>query len=485
MKKWRTEELKKIKSSIPQFFNSPFLLAFFFGICATLTLPPFYLFPLVIPAYGGLFWLLGKVLTRRAALAIGFFWGWGFYITGLYWFVIALMTDPDKFAWLIPLALFALTAVIALYTALFALLYAHVRRSGIAGAFVFAAFWTVVEFARGNLFGGFPWNLGGYVFAGSDASIQLSSLVGVYGLTFVTVFIGALSVADRRTAVLFWLLVCAGVVWGAGRVETAPRDFVEGVKLRLVQAGIQQPHKWDPTRQMEGLQAHVELAASEGIEGITHIIWPETAVPYILRDHSTLAIRLGQTLLPNQHLITGALREAEDSVTNSITVINAEGNIVGNYDKHRLVPFGEFLPLRPLIPAWLETPVGMTDMAAGDGAKTLDWPGLPSVSPLICYEVIFPADAVRRSTRPGWLLSVTNDAWFGNSTAPYQHLAAARMRAVEQGLPMVRAANTGISAVYDAYGREVARIPLNEKGFVDAGLPSPSQNRTVYTRWLP
>ena len=247
---------------------------------------------------------------------------------------------------------------------------------------------------------------------------------------------------------------------------------MEGVKLRLVQANIQQHHKWNPARQMEGLRAYVALTQSEGIESITHIIWPETAVPYALAADSTLVKRLGMTLLPHQHLITGALQIEDEQVFNALVDINAKGAIVGQYHKHKLVPFGEFLPLRPLIPDALETPVGMRDMAAGEGVQTLSWPNLPPVSPLICYEVIFPELAARKDMRPAWLLSVTNDAWFGASTGPYQHLAAARMRAVEQGLPMVRVANTGITAVYDAYGREIARIPLNTSGVVDIGLPA-------------
>ena len=274
------------------------------------------------------------------------------------------------------------------------------------------------------------------------------------------------------------------MAWGTWRAASAPHEFVENVTLRLVQPNILQHHKWNPELQMEGLRRLIDISGSPGIEHVTHIIWPETAVPYVLQEHSTLALRLGEVLLPNQHLITGALRASGEDFTNNIAVINPRGGIVGGYDKHKLVPFGEFLPLRWLIPDALETPVGMRDMSAGEGVQTLRWPSLPPVSPLICYEVIFPDLAARADDRPSWLLSITNDAWFGTSTAPYQHLAAARMRAVEQGLPMVRVANTGITAVYDAYGREVVHIPLNKEGFVDVRLPKESQNGTLYSRSL-
>lgn len=460
-------------------YAHPNLLPFLLGVSATLTLPPFYLFPLVIAAYGGLYALLVRAQSMKSAAKTGFFWGWGFYMSGLYWFVIALMTDPEKFAWLIPPALFALTAVIALYTTLFATLFyiiqVKLRSSVLRSVLAFAILWTMIEYARGHMFGGFPWNLGGYVFAASDASIQLASITGAYGLTFITIFLGAIVVAHKHAAKICWSVLLVTIAWGAYRAETAPREFVPNVRLRLVQAGIQQQHKWDPALQMAGLRKHQMLTRAPGIERITHIIWPETAVPYILEKGSGLAMQLGFSLFPGQHLITGALRAEGDNITNSIAVVNHQGDIVGHYDKHKLVPFGEFLPLRWLIPDALETPVGMQDLAAGKGLETLEWPGLPPVSPLICYEVIFPGEAARRDKKPQWLLSVTNDAWFGESTAPYQHLAMARMRAVEEGLPMVRVANTGITAVYDAYGREIARIPLNEKSYIDVGLPKPAK----------
>lgn len=464
------------------------LLAMLMGLCATLTLPPFYLFPLAVPAYGGLFILLTQATTRKRAIADGFFWGWGFFISGLYWFCIALLTEPEKFAWLIPFALFALTALIALFTAFFAAVFFQIRRWGIIGALLFATLWTLVEYGRGHLFSGFPWNLAGYAFNASDMSLQLSSVVGVYGLTFLAVLFSVCCVLGKRAVMGVAVSVICISAWGGYRLQQYPTQFVEGVALRLVQAGIEQHHKWNPELQMQGLREHVLLTQSEGIEAITHVIWPETAVPYVLRENSTLARRLGESLHPEQILIAGALRVEESdedySLFNAIMVMDAKGDVVGHYDKHKLVPFGEFLPLRSWIPEGWKTPVGDRDFAAGAGYETLEWAGLPPVTPLICYEVIFPALAVGGVPRPEWLLSVTNDAWFGRSTAPYQHLAMARMRAVEQGIPMVRVANTGISAVFDAYGREMGRIDLGKKGVLDIKLPAPSQNRTVYRRLL-
>ena len=512
------------------------LLMFLCDACAAFTLPPFYLFPLLIIAYGGLFYALMRVTTVqedsvqedsvkgasvKKAANIGFFWSWGFHIFGLYWFTIALLTEPEKFAWLIPFALFGLTAVIALYTMVFAIVFhyilsyarsyarqifpqsALIQKSALIqnhsfnlfSALLFALLFTASEYARGNLLSGFPWNLGGYVFAVSDASIQLASIFGIYGLTFIAVFLGAVCFVSKKAAFGCWLLLACGISWGAWRAETAPRDFVPDVKLRLVQANIQQHHKWNGALQMQGLRKHIALSHSAGYETVTHIIWPETAIPYIVHDNSILARRLGAELLPGQYLISGALRANAEGVTNSIVAIDNKGEIKGQYDKRKLVPFGEFLPLRFIIPAWLETPVGISDLASGSGQRISSWPGLPDLLPLICYEVIFPQLAFSQmeseyddeksgttvKSRASWLLSLTNDAWFGTSSAPYQHLAMARMRAVEQGLPLVRVANSGISAVFDAYGREVAVIGLNSEGFVDVFLPLPSRNRTFFS----
>ncbi len=237
--------------------------------------------------------------------------------------------------------------------------------------------------------------------------------------------------------------------------------------LRLVQANISQPHKWDPRLQLQGLRQYVHLMQSPGLENVTHIIWPETAVPYAIEAGSPLARDLGGSIPAGKFLITGALRldgkEDDFKIWNSLVALDHNGGIVGSYDKYRLVPFGEFLPLRSILPkAWL-TPVGDKDFSRGPGAQTLELPGFPAISPLICYEGIFPGAVIDESHRPQLLLNVTNDAWFGMSTGPHQHFEMSRMRAVEQAIPLVRVANTGISAIVDSYGR-VAALPLRHAG---------------------
>ena len=468
-------------------------LAFVLGICATLTLAPFYIFPLIIPAYAGLFLLVSGANSKKRAFADGFWWVWGFYITGLYWFCIALLTDAEKFAWAIPFALFGLTAIIAIYPALACLVfYSRPPRTkcGVTSVIAFSLIWLIVEYARGHLFSGFPWNLAGYAFGFSDISLQLASVLGAYGLTFFTVLLGVSFATIRTNRILAfctWGLFAVALFWGNYRLNNALTGEETGAVLRLVQANVSQPNKWQPALMRQGLEEYIDLTNSASLERVTHVIWPETATPYVLRSNTPLTHHLGAVLPANTKLITGALRAddlGEDyNIFNSLVMLDNSGEIIGNYDKHALVPFGEFIPLRFLIPKSLKLPVGDKDFSRGQGAKTLNWSGLPPLSPLICYEGIFPEYAVEKGgkNRPEWLLNVTNDAWFGMSSGPYQHFQMARMRAVEQGLPLVRVANTGITAYIDEYGRIKAQIPLGTKGFVDVSLRKSTLNGTIYS----
>ncbi len=470
--------------------------AFACGVLATLTLPPFFFFPLLIPAFGGLYWLIDRALSPRRAFADGWWWGWGFSISGLYWFTIALLTDPEKFAWLIPFALFALTAVIAVYHGVACLLFKITRCRGIAGIFVFSVIWMLVEYARGHLFTGFPWNLAGYSFTCCDALLQLASLVGMYGLTWFAVFLGAVPIVWLDAAISrkkIWAvigvsygLLLGGALWGTNelRHETA---YVPDVKLRLVQANIQQRQKWEPGYQMQGVKEYVRLTQSPGLENITHVIWPETAVPFALKNDSPLSRLLGAAMPKPALLITGSLRtegsEKDWKLFNSIVAVDHQGRVAGSYDKNKLVPFGEFIPFRNFIPASWLMPVGAKDFSSGPGAATFHWQGLPPVEPLICYEVIFPEFVKASDTRPEWLLNLTNDAWFGNSSGPYQHMHMARARAVELGVPLVRVSNSGVTIVTDAFGRILSQIGLQEQGVLDTPLPKARADDTVYVRY--
>jgi apolipoprotein N-acyltransferase len=277
-------------------------------------------------------------------------------------------------------------------------------------------------------------------------------------------------------------------LWGAHRLGSGAHDDTAGVRLRLVQPNIAQTLKWQPEQLRANFQRHLELAREPSAQTPTVVIWPETAVPFVLEEEPEVRQVMAWATPPGGLTISGALaRDEQKRIYNSLLALDAKGQVVARFDKFHLVPFGEYVPLRRFIPFKGLAQVGGAGFGSGPGPRTVAFPGaapgLPAASPLICYEVIFPDEVVDPAgPRPGWLLNVTNDGWFGHTAGPHQHLAIARVRSVEQGLPLARAANTGISAVVDPYGRVVASLPLGEMGVVDANLPAPLAP-TFYSRW--
>jgi apolipoprotein N-acyltransferase len=465
-------------------------LAALCGVLAVGALPPLYIVPLLIPAFTGLLWLMRGVASRWGAFGTGWAFGFGYFVAGLYWVTEALLTDPEKFGWMVPIAVPALAAGMAIYIGL-AVLAAHLTRMrGVALVLVFAAAWSAAEWLRGIALTGFPWNPAGTVWAFSHVTMQSASVVGVYGLGLVTVLAAAMPAVLgwqgrrrwRPVAAAFGVLALFMVVGGARLFGPDP-GTVPGVHLRIVQANIAQSHKWRRDLRVAHLERHLKLTRAPGIKKITHVIWPETAAPFFLSIDAPARDAVASVAPRNGLVITGAVRRTARpplKFWNSLHAIDARGRLVGSYDKHHLVPFGEYVPLRRYLPV-KKIAGGDTEFSRGPGAVTLTLPGLPPVSPLICYEAIFPGAVVAPGTpRPAWLLNITNDAWFGTSAGPHQHLAAARFRAVEEGLPLVRAANTGISAVFDAHGRTVARLGLGRTGVLDAPLPRKLATRTIF-----
>lgn len=465
------------------------------GICLTLAMPPVFLLPMVWIAYAGLIWLLRGCRTGREAFAVGWWFGFGHHVTGLYWVSISLLVEPEKFAWLIPFAVSLIPAVLAVYIGLISWLIHRSRLRGWAKAGLLAFAWVVTEWVRGWLFTGFPWNPVGSVWSFSDTMIQVAALGGIYGLGFLTVMVAALPacmvdvLAEKGRQYMMLagalVMVLGQAGYGIWRLSGAEEGTVPGVMLRLVQGNIPQDQKWSKQARFNVLETHLRLSRAPAERPVTHVIWSESAIPFLLNPDSPLLETLAEAVPEDGVLLTGVVRSEGERYYNSVEAVDENGRIIAAYDKRHLVPFGEYIPLRNWLPLPIERIAhGMGDFAEGKGGSLLFLPNVPPTRPLICYEAIFPdevSDGVD-DIRPRWLLNVTNDAWFGRSSGPYQHLQSARLRAIEQGVPLVRVANTGISVVTDAYGRVQAMLPLGVAGVLDVPLPESLQYPTVFSR---
>jgi apolipoprotein N-acyltransferase len=491
------------------------LLGFLAGAVGALAMPRFGVLPALALSLTPAIWLLdgcakagpSKGAGLRTAALIGWFWGFGYFVAGLWWLGAAFLVEADQFAWALPFGVLGLPALLAFFPA-FGFFLARVLWTPDATRILAFAFGlTVSEWLRGHLFTGFPWNNPGMALGQNLWLMQSASVVGLYGLTVLAVGIGAAPalLGTGRTTRERWAapgLAMAALVglagFGAARVPSAPVPDVENVRLRIMQPNLPQDAKFNPRNRDAIMRRYLTLSGSlnrdgKGLSGTTHVIWPESAFPFLLhRDAGSLA-QIGALLEPGSLLITGAARmddplpgEAVGKFFNAIQVIDDRGGILQSYDKVHLVPFGEYVPkfLDRAIRAaglrqFVQIPGGFEPSAS---RSTLAVPGLPPVAATICYEAIFPGEILPDGPRSSLILNVTNDAWFGQTPGPYQHFAQARLRAVEEGLPLVRAANTGISAVVDPFGRIVDSLPLGIEGVLDSGLPV-AISPTVHTRF--
>jgi apolipoprotein N-acyltransferase len=470
-------------------------LAFMLGVGAAAALPPVDLTPLLALVFPSLLWLDDGSLGPWASFRLGWVFGFGFFLAGLYWIAAALFVDIDRFWWLVPFAAAGLPAGFALYIGLALLAtrivanYLHLPTT--ARIFAFAITWSAAEWARGHALTGLPWNLLGYAWSGGfpGALVVLQSVAwfGIYGLSFVTILAASLPAAlgvpstapmsaARRwaPAIVAGLLILVPAIAGAIRLETMP-TVLTGTWLRLVQPSIPQSLKWLPTAAQADFRRLLDLSAAPTAHPLAAVIWPEAATPFLLGRDAAARQAIAAIVPRGGYLITGALRANPppgpvDEVWNSIEALDDRGAIVAHYDKAHLVPFGEYVPLRHWLP-FKKITAGSMDLSAGPGPQTIVLPGFPPFAALICYEAIFPGAIVDESDRPAWMLNVTNDAWYGRSSGPFQHFAIARTRAVEEGLPLVRIADNGISGVVDPAGRVLARTGLDAVGYVDTALP--------------
>lgn len=479
-------------------------VAFAGGAAGALAFAPFYVLPLLAVAFSMIILQLDGVAAEekplRTAFATGWWFGFGQFLVGLYWLALSFFVQADEFAWMAPFALFGMPAFLALFSATAAALAMRFWRDDWRRIVVFALAWSILEYARGHVLTGLPWNLSGQALAGTAVGSQTAAYYGAYGLSFIAILLFAapatglgrgLSIPERTRGLVVSIVGFAALfAIGAVRLAAPGPGVYEDIFLRVVQPSISQREKIDPKLWSRNIARHLALSEGPIPEGArAYVIWPENSAPYVSEVKSALEA-VSHSLPESAVLIAGTVRRETDATGreryyNSIAVIPETPTgrrAVAFYDKHHLVPFGEYLPFKGVLRA-----VGLAQLAPyddgfspGPGPQTMSAGG-PPFAPLVCYEAIFPGALYPRGNRPDWLLTVTNDAWFGDSSGPRQHLDQARLRSIETGLPMARAANTGVSAVIDAKGRYVRTLPLYKAGRIDAFLPKPL-SPTLYAR---
>ncbi len=430
--------------------------------------------------FGGLALFLAA-RTWRGAFVTGWAFGTGHFAVALFWIVEPFLVDVARHGWMAPFALVFLAGGLALFWgAAFAAGRAAGGPAGWAGALALA------ELARGYVLTGFPWALPGYIWTDSGA-LQWAAVTGPHGLTFVTLALVAATWAALARAPAPWLLAAplpflVFAVSGAA-LAPPPQDLAGRPIVRLVQPNAPQSEKWDPDRVIEFYRRQLGYTAAPGDPAPDLTVWPESAIAWPLDIAEPVLAEIA-AVANGTPVVLGLNRREDGRWFNSLVVVDETGQVAQLYDKHHLVPFGEYIPLGQVTRL-----LGLQSFAArdgygyspGPGPRLLDLPGIGPTLPLICYEAIFPQDVRAAPARPDLLLQITNDAWFGEISGPYQHLAQARVRAVEQGLPLVRVANTGVSAVIDPAGRILSELPLGEAGFVDHPVPAP-RPPTLYAR---
>ncbi len=466
-------------------------LSFACGAGLVFALPPLGFWPLIFILYPVLYWRLAGAENWRGAFATGWLFGFGQFLFGLYWLGAAFLVEAERYLWLMPLAVALLPAGLALFYAAAFALWFWVREklnlfTACGQVYLFIFVLSLADYARGHVLTGLPWNLSGMALLSWLPLAQSASLWGIYGLSVLAVWFGCLVLFGRKYIghSLAVLAVFVGLaVFGVMRLSM-PTKFHDSVALRIVQPAIEQKHKWHPAHRQKIIASYFALTTQAAARPPDFVVWPETALPLALAEEAALRGRIGESLPQNTVLVTGSVRRKYETgkvqTFNSLLVLK-HGAVVGAYDKTHLVPFGEYLPLQNFLESMgLEQLTQLRGgFSAGAERKNLTVQGF-TFAPLICYEIIFPARL--NAPRPDMLLNVTNDAWFGHTIGPHQHFAQSRMRSIETGLPLIRAANTGISALIDGKGRVLAALPLGQSGVLDTALPA-AEPATIYARY--
>ncbi len=461
---------------------------------------PFYLFPLLAISFPLLLLALPRAGRLWTAYAYGWYFGFGQFFTGLIWIATAFEVDDRYPATAGYLAVGGLAIVLAIFSGLATAAFwksfhtKDPKKHALPMILSFVVIWSLSEWMRGHAFTGFPWNLTGYVWGFSDIMLQTTALWGIYGLGVFTLFLALIpylliqlpTKPGYRMMGVAVIMVGGMAVYGVAQLSSSTQ-FNDQVKLKIIQANINQQDKWDPAKKADNFLKYLRMSKSPPAQGITHVIWPETSVIYFLDTDDSRRFLISDVLNENAVLMAGyprVQRSPEFQAWNSLVEVDHEGNVRNIYDKYHLVPFGEYTPdflSDSLSFLGLGMMVEGFSYSRGTGIRTLHRDGMPPVGVLICYEIIFPGAVVDPKDRPDWLLNITNDAWYGTFSGPYQHLLQTRVRAIEEGLPVIRSAGTGISAVIDSYGRVKKSLGLNKQGVIVSPLPVKRVAATPYS----
>ena len=423
--------------------------------------------------------------TYKEAFLFGFLFGFGHFLSSIYWVSIAISVYADDFWWFIPIALFGLPLILAFFIA-FSTCFARFWRGSRLFSIMFAVFWVIFEYLRSFIFTGFPWNLAGYSLSYSLVLIQITTKISIYGLSFYIIYIFSgfsfyfinKTKEFKRHIFIVLILILIQVFFGIYRVNTYPTQLTNH-KVRIIQPSIAQEDKWSQEKLVDNINHHIKLSNINNGFSPDIIVWSESAVPFIINKKEVRKY-ITEFLTQDQILITGSI--SESNLTNdsdnkkfvSFNGLNNNGDILFSYEKRHLVPFGEYVPLKNFL-AIKKITYGFEDFSKGRSSHIVNAKNL-KIRPLICYEAIFPDEVLSTNKDTDLLINITNDSWFGN-IGPYQHFDITRMRSVETGLPMIRSANNGISAIIDPIGRVVKTTSLNEIGVLDGYIPHKLQNQ--------
>lgn len=506
-------------SALRTFYHSVVLLSgwralavcFIAGALSAAALAPFHFFPVLWVTFPVFVFALDGAVANADKRGIarfmpafwrGYWFGFGYFVAGLWWLGSAFLVDSETYAWLLPLAVVGLPSGLALFFALAAFVARIFWFGDYRRILALSASLAGFEWLRGTILTGFPWNALGVLLTPNDMMMQGIAIFGLYTYGFFAVLIFAspavlfdevASGRSRHTFFAFTAILLVGLAaYGTGRLSMAKSDPVEGAQLRIIQPNIAQKDKFKPEKAGEILERYLSMSARStrpddlGLLPVTHLIWPESAFPFLLTEQPEAISKIADLLPSGTSLLTGAVRAdprptggGERAFYNALYVINHQGEIEDAYDKVHLVPFGEYLPFEKYLNdlgllSLVQVPGGFTP---GTRRRLLEVGNAPPFLPMICYEVIFPGQiSDQYHTRNAeWILNVTNDAWFGMTAGPYQHFHQARLRALDEGLPVIRAANNGISAVINAYGVVEKSIRLGEAGIIDSRIPAKAE----------